>query len=266
MAICPFATQRLLPENRTQPISGGQRIFIAHSIVGSAEGAYGYFLRSTNLESHFILRKNGEIIQLIDTARTADANYQANTFAISVETEDNGDPDNDLWTPAQLYSLVRLGVWARSAHPDIANIPANAWNGTGYGYHSQYREWSLYRKTCPGVVRVKQWKDFVLPEIIKANAKPAPIVPIIKPGEPPIVTTTNELPGNPAIIWYSKTNPITKAVKNHAYIVRSSGLAKHLTPAALNILRAGQIPESTTVYGPDWQRNMVIVDGPCKNV
>jgi hypothetical protein len=80
------------------------------------------------------------------------------------------------------------------------------------------------------------------------------------------VSTTAPRPGNPTIVWYSKQNPVTRKVTSHAYCVRDSGLAKWLTPKALDILRAGQIPESTTVYGPEWQQNMVIVDGPCKNV
>ena len=261
MATCPFAVQRLLPENRTQPLSH-ITTFISHSIVGSAESAYGYFLRSTSLESHFIIRKNGEIIQLIDTSRTADANYRANGFAISVETEDNGSPDNDPWTEAQVYSLVRLGVWARKAHPKIANAKAATWSLGGYGYHSQFPEWSPVRKTCPGVVRIKQWKERVLPAIIKANMSAAPAAPPHKK-ETPIVA---ERPGNPSIVWYSKTNSVTRKVTSHAYCVRDSGIAKWLTPKALNILRAGDLPESTTVYGPDWQQNMAILDGPCKNV
>jgi hypothetical protein len=254
VAICSFAEQRLLPENRTQPISEGQRLVIYHSIVGSAESAYGYFLRSTNLESHFIVRKNGGVMQLIDTARTADANYRANGFAISVETEDNGRPDSDPWTAAQLYSLARLGIWARQHHPKIKAQRADHTRGSGYGYHTMFgapSDWTPVAKSCPGIIRIKQFNDVLLPSLLKD-----PVIPM---------ATTN-LPGDPKIIWYSKRNAVTRKVTNHAYIVRSSGFAKWLDPESLKLSRQIGLPENTAVFGPEWQRTVLIADGPCKNV
>lgn len=254
MALCPFAEIRLLPDNRTQPISGGQRLFIAHSIVGSAEGAYGYFLRSTALESHFIIKLDGRIIQCIDTARTADANYLANNFAISAETEDNGRPDTFPWTPAQEYSLIRLGVWARQAHPEIADKPATTWNGSGYGYHSQFPgKWTnVSGKTCPGVIRVHQFKTIILPGILRGLAAIE--------GE-----SVADQPSQ--IIWYQKISPITRKASNHAYCRYAlSGHAKWLDETGLNLLRFLEIPENPTVLNKDFQRNTIIVDGPCKNV
>jgi N-acetyl-anhydromuramyl-L-alanine amidase AmpD len=55
----------------------------------------------------------------MDTGRRADANLDANAFAISIETEDNGDPDNFPWSRAQLDSLRWLHAKLRAVHPTI---------------------------------------------------------------------------------------------------------------------------------------------------
>lgn len=103
MALISFAgsphggDHKLLPEWNSQPRITPTTI-IDHSIVGSALGAWYYFRDQTGLESHFIVRgapsgsQDGRIWQLMDTGRRADANFHANAFAISIETEDNGDP------------------------------------------------------------------------------------------------------------------------------------------------------------------------------
>jgi N-acetylmuramoyl-L-alanine amidase len=106
-------SRKLLPEWRSQgritPIA-----IIDHSIVGSAMGAWLLFRDSSGLESHFIVRgrrsgvEDGHIWQLMDTGRRADANRNANGYAISIETEDDGDPDTQPWTRAQLQSRLPL--------------------------------------------------------------------------------------------------------------------------------------------------------------
>ena len=79
------------------------RTVIHHSIVGSAR-AYQYFRGSTSIESTFIVKKNGYFWQIMSLGEQADANFRANAFAGSIETEDNGNPDADpgprpSWTP-----------------------------------------------------------------------------------------------------------------------------------------------------------------------
>ena len=161
----PPAEWRPLPENATEPRIT-PRTFVFHSIVGSAEGAYGYFLNSTDLESHFIMRKNGSVIQLIDTDRQADAQFRANDWAISVETEDNGNPDKDPWTPEQLASLVDLALWASEVH-GIPRREVRHWMDSGFGYHSMFTGlWSPVSKTCPGIIRRVQYREILLPAII----------------------------------------------------------------------------------------------------
>ncbi len=67
-------------------------------------GTYFYFRDQTGIESHFSVRRrrsgsqDGHIWQFMNTDRVAEANWQAVPFpngtgAISIETEDDGDPD-----------------------------------------------------------------------------------------------------------------------------------------------------------------------------
>jgi hypothetical protein len=164
----PFGGElRLLPENATQPaIRPTQLIF--HSIVGSAAGALSFFRNSSNLESTFIVTKAGRIWQLMDTARQADANSRANVRAGSVETEDNGDPDTDPWTEAQLQALA----WIARQYNRLHGVPLRGvarWDQPGIGFHRQFPEWLGSPKTCPGHVRVRQFQRVLLPAIMRGE-------------------------------------------------------------------------------------------------
>jgi hypothetical protein len=169
-------SHKLLPEWRSQaritPV-----LIIDHSIVGSALGAWWYFHDSTGIESHFIIRgrrsgsADGHIWQLMDTDRQADANLQANNKAISIETEDDGDPDNQPWTTAQLRSLIWLHNKLASIYPTIRRREATDCDGPGLGYHSKLGAPSCWTpvvgKTCPGrPVRVRQWQQTLLPAFL----------------------------------------------------------------------------------------------------
>jgi hypothetical protein len=136
-------SHKLLPEWNRQPRMTPTTI-IDHSIVGSALGAWHYFRDQTGIESHFIVRgarsgsADGHIWQLMDTGRQADANLNANAFAISIETEDNGDPDDFPWSGAQLASLRWLHAKLRAVHPTIPRRRCPSSRGGGLGYHSMW--------------------------------------------------------------------------------------------------------------------------------
>jgi N-acetylmuramoyl-L-alanine amidase len=136
-------SHKLLPEWNRQPRITPTTI-IDHSIVGSALGAWYYFRDQTGIESHFIVRgrpsgsADGQIWQLMDTGRQADANLDANAFAISIETEDNGDPNNFPWSRAQLESLRWLHAKLRAVHPTIPRRRCPSPRGGGLGYHSMW--------------------------------------------------------------------------------------------------------------------------------
>jgi hypothetical protein len=169
-------SHKLLPEWRSQPRISPVLI-LDHSIVGSAIGAWWYFHDSTGIEAHFIIRgrrsgsRDGHIWQLMDTDRQADANFRANDKAISIETEDDGDPNVQPWTAAQLDSLKWLHSKLVSIYPRIRRREATDCDGPGLGYHSKLGAPSCWTpvvgKTCPGKpVRVQQWRRVLLPAFL----------------------------------------------------------------------------------------------------
>jgi hypothetical protein len=156
------------------------RLLIFHS-----EATKGRARPHSGLEWHFMVFRDGAVDQLVDTMRRADANYRANPFAISVETEDDGDPDNEPWTDEQMWSMAELAVWAHEHHP-IPLSQADHWNGSGIGYHTLWgapSPWTPVVKTCPGRARKAQWPELMRRIAILAAPPPVPVKP------PPVVTT-----------------------------------------------------------------------------
>lgn len=178
MALLSFAgsphggVHKLLPEFDSQPRITPTTI-IDHSIVGSALGAFLFFRDSTGIESHFIVDLNGEIWQLMDTGREADANLEANRYAISIETADNGNPDSFPWTANQLESLSWLHNKLRAVHPTIPRKKATGCESGGLGYHSQWGAPSCWTpavgKTCPGTIRKQQWNEILVPKFLSGE-------------------------------------------------------------------------------------------------
>jgi hypothetical protein len=176
MARARHGEVRLLPESRTaERIT--PRLLIFHSIVGSARSAHGHFLNGSNLESTFIVAKSGLIWQTMDTERQADANYRANRIAGSVETGDDGDPNSDPWTPQQLDALA----WIAWQYHQLHGVPlrrADRPDGAGIGYHTLFgapSPWTPVAKSCPGIIRIRQFDQVLLPRIV---AGPGAIIPI----------------------------------------------------------------------------------------
>jgi len=170
---------KLLPEWNSQPAITPTTI-IDHSIVGSAEGAWRHFHDNTGIESHFIVGKSGLIWQLMDTGRQADANLNANRFAVSIETEDDGDPDTQPWTRAQLATLAWLHNKLVAVHPSIPRRLCPSEAGGGLGYHTLFgapSAWTPVAKSCPGTVRKRQWRDVLLPAFLAGTAPAAPAPP-----------------------------------------------------------------------------------------
>jgi hypothetical protein len=185
-------SHKLLPEwnsqARIRPV-----LIIDHSQVGSSLGTYYYFRDQTGVESHFSVRgavsgnSDGHIWQFMNTDRVAEANLRANRFpdgtgAISIETEDSGNPDQQAWTAKQLASLRWLHDKLARMYPAIPRRRATAATGRGargLGYHSQFGAPSPWTptvgKTCPGKpVRVHQWESTLLPAFVSSQRAPAP--------------------------------------------------------------------------------------------
>lgn len=136
------------------------RVLILHT-----EATVGQAQPHSGLEWHFMVMNDGRVKQLVDTNLRADANNKANPFAISVETEDDGSPDADPWTPQQVKAIVKLCRWAHEEH----GIPLRRCDGpygSGIGYHTMWgapSEWTPVAKTCPGAARKHQFETEVLP-------------------------------------------------------------------------------------------------------
>ena len=181
MAICPFAVQRLLPENNTQaPIE--PRVAVAHTAVDAPGPSrlWKWFGRpDIKAETHFWIDNEGTIYQMMDTNVEADAMQIADKFGVSYETEDDGDPEGNPWTEAQLESIIELNVWLVEAHPDIIPEVVRTPRGSGLGWHSMWGfedPWNLegpkrnpwsskFGKTCPGRTRIHQFVNVVVPAV-----------------------------------------------------------------------------------------------------
>ncbi|GGU45834.1 peptidoglycan recognition protein family protein [Lentzea flava] len=172
MALCPFAVQRLIPENYQQPRIT-PRLVILHTAVSSAESLEGYWNSpGVVVESHFYVSQHGVIYQYIDTSIQADANVNANGFAVSIETWDGGDPTIP-WTDAQLDAITRLTAWICDVH-GIPKRVANGPYGSGIGWHNQFpTEWAGGPRTCPGPQRIPQTQNVIIPRVAGGNV-PAP--------------------------------------------------------------------------------------------
>lgn len=170
MSWCPFtAKMELQPESDSQPAIVPDQ-FILHSIAApwTPERIYEYWRDSTNLESHFGLGYDGSCAQYVGTQTRADANYGANRRAdghgaVSMETASNLK-HTDPWTPEQIDTIVRVGVWLHDEHGIPLRI-CRSWDDPGYGYHRLFPQWSTGGTACPGDARVEQFRDEVFPRI-----------------------------------------------------------------------------------------------------
>lgn len=160
MPLYPAAVKRLIPPGPHDPRIS-PRLAILHVDAGDTYDLHDYFAtRSGGVESHFHIAKDGTVFQYRDTDHEADANSAANPFAVSIETQGLGSGE---WTPQQLTAIKALLVWLAKTH----NIPmrvANAWNGSGVGYHTLYMaEWAGGPRACPGPDRIRQFRDVLVP-------------------------------------------------------------------------------------------------------
>lgn len=163
MALCPFAKHLLIPPGSSDPRIT-PRVAVLHVDAGNAESLHTYFRdRSGGIESHFHITKAGVIEQYRDTGYQADANLDANDFAVSIETQGYGTGE---WTDAQLDSIKRLLVWLNQAHPAIRLRKCDGPYGSGIGYHIQFGSpgpWTPVAKACPGPDRIRQYHNVIVP-------------------------------------------------------------------------------------------------------
>lgn len=176
MAIYPKAIKRLLPENMTQA-KIKPRAIIAHSAGGEGE-LFGWWMNddSKGLESHFWISRSGDVYQYIDTTVRADANGEANGFALSIETQSTIHA-SEPWDDKQLVALIDLIDWLCDQHDIPRRLMKDA-TDSGLAWHIQFGApgpWTKARgKVCPGPARIKQFKEVVVPAIAKGGNVPTP--------------------------------------------------------------------------------------------
>lgn len=254
MGRIPGVIWRPIPENATQPAIRPTQ-WIVHTFVDSPgpTNMAGYFERTDiKLESHTVLGWTKHQ-QLIDTTRSADANYKANrrpdgTGAVSTETEDDGSPVLNPWNSYQVTELIRTGVELYRMHGIPARFPRTH-DDPGMGYHSLFPGvWSNVRgKTCPGSTRIRQFKEVVLPEIQRL------ILPV-----PP-----KKVPVRKIIYYKGPAGSI------HSYLVSETGAGKWLSEAGLNLANYLGVPAANTpatAWDRSWQDTVLLFDGPLRNV
>jgi hypothetical protein len=164
MSIIQFASKRLIPPGASDPRITA-RMGILHVDAGNAESLYDYFrTRSGGIESHGFIKKSGVLEQYRDTAYQADANLDANDFALSFETQGFGVGE---WTEEQLAMIKRVMLWCKAKH-GIPLRKVTSWNDPkgGWGYHTLFgapSHWTPVAKTCPGPDRIAQFNRILVP-------------------------------------------------------------------------------------------------------
>lgn len=164
MALYPAAKKRLITPGSNDPRIK-PRVGILHVDAVNSESLYDYFNGSSGgIESHFHIPKSSKnrTEQYRDTEWEADANYKANPFSISVETQGLA---NEMWSVYQLNEIKDLMVWCRETHGiPLKQVPK--WDGEGWGYHTLFGApgpWTPVNKSCPGPLRKEQFHDILVP-------------------------------------------------------------------------------------------------------
>lgn len=257
MALCPFAIKRLIPSTVDGPIK--PRLAILHIAVSEADSLYDYFSnRSGGIESHFYIRRDGTIEQYRDTALQADANWRANDFAVSIETQGMGEGE---WTPQQLASIKRLLEWLSTVHPIPLVVPTT-WDGSGVGYHILFMdEWAGKPRSCPGPDRIKQFNAVLVPWM-KSMATaphtenpPASAIPNL-----PKPTVAKRSPRPIGLIRKGDTGDLVKIVQRIVGVT-TDGVFGPATERAVKSFQNANGLTADGVVGPLTGRKMVLAYG-----
>lgn len=149
-----LATWRGPTQNRN---AGGQtevRGLVVHIAEGWYEGTISWQKNpDANVSSHFVVSRDGEIAQVVDTADAAWTQRSGNGEWLSVECE-GFTKDNDRnpggWeklSPAQLDAVARILHKCHQVH-DVPLQTTSSTTGRGLGHHSMGADWG--HQACPG--------------------------------------------------------------------------------------------------------------------
>lgn len=173
----PGASWNPLSANSRQPRIKPVGV-VLHTAVSDSRSLHSFFEgRSAGVESHFYVREDGSIEQMMDTEVRADCQLDGNSWLsngtrygfVSIETWDGGKPSTTPWNRAQFAALARLIAWLSTEH-GFPLTTATGPHGTGVGWHAQFTdpnnskplEWN-HTHVCPGSLRIAQ-----IPGLIQA--------------------------------------------------------------------------------------------------
>lgn len=166
----PWADLQLIKPGANDP-RVDLRTGILHVDAGNAYNLRDWFDGpSGGIESHLHIPKDGHTFQYRDLDYEADANWKANPFAMSVETQGYAD---GIWTADQLAEIKRIMLY--SAQTPAIGIPLRKprfWNDSGWGYHTMFEQWYPEDKSCPGWQRIMQYHDILVPWMEQAREDP----------------------------------------------------------------------------------------------
>jgi hypothetical protein len=123
--------------------------------------------------SHFQVAKDGTLEQYVDTSLVLGHAWDANRFALGIETEDEGKPAQP-WTDAQLDTIVRL-LKELGVPPTI--LPEGG--GDGVGWHQLHDSWNQSSHNCPGEAKRKQIQSDVIPGLTEEDMTPDEVKQIV---------------------------------------------------------------------------------------
>lgn len=265
----PGSTWLPLPENKTQRPIHPTQVIVHTAVDAPGETRLDRYFRKAGIgaESTFYIPFDGEIVQMMSTEIEADANRAADTRAISIETEDDGDPERNPWTVDQVGALVQVIDWCCRRHgiprrliPSEYVHAARRWSPTdrpGLGYHSMFlfvdpvnkvgplplssESWTYaHAKTCPGRTRTRQFLDIVLPRVVTLGT-------VIPDPEVPPMSAREHVYQDPTIIdGYQQGDGSTDRRPRTIVANPDTGRARVLTTAssishALDVVPAEQV-------------------------
>lgn len=188
-----------------------------HTAVTNAQHLDGQAANLKMPYPHFMIGRDGQVVQYQDTSLMARADLNGNPDTISIETWDgypNGAPgywahngDVPPWTDAQVRAIVELDQWILSQHKSIplrlatdslpgksshglswhrlgcdGNFPAQwPWHGRKPG---GLRYSNSFGKVCPGDRRIRQLVDVIFPALNGSDVAGVTLPPLDRPTTP----------------------------------------------------------------------------------
>lgn len=227
--LVPFIRPQLLvPEARdARVITPRVAILHTHGSKGSPEQIGKFFDRPDIGTSSTVSIGWDDSRQFMPLDRQANANWDANSFSISIETQDDGNPLTP-WNEYQVTMIARV-LFFMHQEWNLPLVACPSPYGAGVGHHSLFYEWNKSRHGCPGRAREAQLYNVVLPRAIQLGYHPLP------------------QPSN-RMVTVNATLPVLR--------VDSRGPAVRKCKALLNILTASTTNVNDDHYGPTMAENI----------